>query len=317
MQSRFVLIVLLFRAAVLSMGDLDTKVRNAIRYLRDFEPDNESYYVCYSGGKDSDCVRILCDLANVKYELVHNHTSADAPETVYYIRSIPNVIINHNYYADGKVKTMWNLIPQKKFPPTRLVRYCCLELKEYGGVGRLKVTGVRSSESFKRSKNAGLVNFRKISKSNLRLLGDSGLHYALSSYGTPIFNMDNPATVKFVHQCFNTGNVTLQPIIDWSDSDVWQFLKYYGCSANPLYQCGFKRVGCVGCPLGGSKSQSREFARYPKIRDNYIRAFHRMYLKDPELYSSWRSGVDVYKWWLGEDPFQLSFFDDLEGVLHG
>lgn len=25
----------------------------------------------------------------------------------------------------GKLVTMWSLIPQKKFPPTRLQRYCC------------------------------------------------------------------------------------------------------------------------------------------------------------------------------------------------
>ena len=44
-------------------------------------------------------------------------------------------------------------------PPTRLVRYCCKELKEQGGKGRLKVTGVRWAESVNRKKNQGEVTF--------------------------------------------------------------------------------------------------------------------------------------------------------------
>ena len=107
-------------------------------------PENEPYYLCYSGGKDSDCIRILAELAGVNYVAHHNLTSVDAPETIHYIKSVPNVVIDKAHYSDGTVKTMWNLIPHKKMPPTRLVRYCCSELKGQGGKGQLKITGVRS-----------------------------------------------------------------------------------------------------------------------------------------------------------------------------
>ena len=61
------------------------KEQRAIQYLRAFEPESEPYYLCYSGGKDSDCIRILAELAGVKHECKHNLTTVDAPETVYYV----------------------------------------------------------------------------------------------------------------------------------------------------------------------------------------------------------------------------------------
>lgn len=109
------------------------KEKAAIKYLRTFEPQSEPYYLCYSGGKDSDCIRILASLAGVKHDIVNNHTTVDAPETVRYIRSIPGVCIEY------PEKSMWKLIEEYKLPPTRLMRYCCAELKERGGRGRIQV----------------------------------------------------------------------------------------------------------------------------------------------------------------------------------
>lgn len=103
------------------MSELKEKEKNAIRYLQMFEPKTEPYYLCYSGGKDSDVIRILAQLAGVKHECKHNLTTADAPEIVRYV--IDTIGINNigkARYNDGTPKTMWNLIPKKLFPPTRL-----------------------------------------------------------------------------------------------------------------------------------------------------------------------------------------------------
>ncbi|MBE6845336.1 MAG: hypothetical protein E7508_06460, partial [Ruminococcus sp.] len=80
---------------------LNKKINIAIQRLKSFEPVDEPYYLCYSGGKDSDCIRILAELANVKHDIVHNLTTVDAPETIQYIKSIPNVIINVARYKNG------------------------------------------------------------------------------------------------------------------------------------------------------------------------------------------------------------------------
>ncbi len=127
------------------------KERQAIERLKAFEPQTEPYFLCYSGGKDSDCIRILAELAGVKHDTVHSLTTLDAPETVQYVRSIPNIIISRPEL------TAWQLIVKKKMPFTRVNRYCCEVLKESGGRGRVKVTGVRWAESTKRAESAGLV----------------------------------------------------------------------------------------------------------------------------------------------------------------
>ena len=134
------------------------KERIAIERLRTFAPkDGDSYFMAYSGGKDSDCIRILAQLADVPHEIHHSLTTVDAPETMQYIKTIPGVIIDKARYADGTQKTMWNLIPRKKMPPTRIMRWCCTELKEWSGKGKLKITGIRWAESVKRRDNGDVV----------------------------------------------------------------------------------------------------------------------------------------------------------------
>ena len=107
----------------------------------------EGYYLCFSGGKDSQVIYELAKQAKVKFQAYYNVTTVDPPELVYFIRKMyPAVIINQ------PDTTMWELISQKHYPPTRRMRYCCSELKERGGKGRFVVTGVRWAESRKRRK---------------------------------------------------------------------------------------------------------------------------------------------------------------------
>lgn len=159
------------------------KEKRAIEVLKAFEPENEPYFLCYSGGKDSDCIRILAQLADVKHDIVHNLTTVDAPETIQYIKSVPDIIINKARYADGSHKTMWNLIPKKTLPPTRVMRYCCSELKEQGGKGRLKITGVRKAESRKRNENGGLVKIIGKGKTVQRYMAENDVDFQLTNQG--------------------------------------------------------------------------------------------------------------------------------------
>ncbi|MBQ4556539.1 MAG: hypothetical protein IJA60_02700 [Clostridia bacterium] len=154
-----------------------SKEKQAIKYLQSFEPHDEPYYLCYSGGKDSDAIRILASLAGVKHDIENNHTTVDAPETVRYIRSIPNVHINY------PEKSMWDLIVQKKIPPTRLMRYCCEELKEHGGKGRVKITGVRWEESANRNNNHGPVTIVGKSKTVQKVAEENGADFMLTAKG--------------------------------------------------------------------------------------------------------------------------------------
>lgn len=284
-----------------------SKEKRAIQYLKSFEPSDEPYYLCYSGGKDSDVIRILASLAGVKHDIVNNHTTVDAPETVRYIRSIPNVQIQY------PEKSMWDLIVEKGMPPTRIVRYCCAELKERGGKGRVKITGVRKEESASRKANTDLVRIIGKEKSIEKAAIEQDVEYKKNPKGGIVLSTDNTESRKFVEYCYRTTSTTINPIFDWTTEDVWSFLKHYGCESNPLYQMGFCRVGCVGCPLGGSKSMKREFALYPKYKELYIRAFDRMIKRRAErgLPTVWNSGEECFTWWIGDDPNQITF-DDIE-----
>lgn len=282
--------------------------RKSIEILKSFEPVTEPYYLCYSGGKDSDVIRILADLAGVNHDIVHNHTTVDMPETVRYVRSIPNVIFN---YPD---KSMWQLIVDKGMPPTRLVRYCCEKLKERGGKGRVKITGVRWAESKKRQSNADVVKIIGKPKTTQKFADDIGADYKVTKQQGLILNDDNDESRRMVEHCYRTTSTMINPIVNWSDEDVWEFLKYYGCQSNPLYQCGFKRIGCIGCPMAG-KHRYTEFRLYPKYKNLYVKAFDRMLARSKELGKSykldWQTGSDVFKWWMEEDYKQITF-DDLE-----
>lgn len=284
------------------MLDIATEKR-AIEYLKVFEPTTEPYYLCYSGGKDSDVIRILASLAGVNHEIHNNHTTVDAPETVRYVRSIPNVII---HYPE---KTMWQLIQEKMMPPTRLMRYCCEELKERGGKGRMKITGVRKAESIKRANNGGLVKIIGKPKSIEKQAIQADIEYEKTQMGGIVLNHDNASTRQFVEQCYRTTSTMINPIVDWTDEDVWQFLKHYGCECNPLYRKGYCRVGCIGCPLGGAKSMKREFNDYPMYKEAYIRAFDKMIKRRIErgLPPVWNSGEECFTWWIGDDPKQIKF----------
>lgn len=291
---------------------LSEKEKIAINALHMLEPENEPYYLCYSGGKDSDTIRILAELAGVKYEIHHNLTTVDAPETIRYIKSIPNVQIEKARYSDGTHKTMWNLIPKKHMPPTRIVRYCCTELKEWGGKGRLKITGVRACESRNRFENGGEIKIIGKPKTTERYFVENNIGYNFNKIGGIVLNFDNSDSRRAVEHCYRTTSTMINPILNWTEDDVWTFLHHYGCSANPLYQCGYKRIGCIGCPMSSTNKRLYEFKKYPAYYSAYIRSFEKMldYFKNNDISPriNWNTADGVMRWWIfGYNPDQLMF----------
>jgi len=79
-----------------------------------------------------------------------------------------------------------------------------------------------------------------------------------------------------VEMCYKTHTTTVNPIIDWTDGEVWEFLKEYNIPYCTLYDEGFKRLGCIGCPMGSKEQREREFERWPKYKNLYMLAFQKM-----------------------------------------
>lgn len=238
-----------------------TKLEVSIERIKQIEPRGGSWYLAFSGGKDSCVVKALCDMAGVKYDAHYRISSVDPPELVRFIKEKhPDVSLDFPRYKDGSVITMWNLIPKKTMPPTRMVRYCCQYLKEDGGEGRDKITGVRWDESNRRKKNrAGL----EVETTNRK--GWQGDRNKLDPD-----NMDE----DMVRYCMQSKGFILNPIIDWTTDEVWEFIHRYNIPYCELYDQGFKRIGCIGCPMSAHRKE--ELDRYPKFKQAYLRAFDRM-----------------------------------------
>ena len=284
-------------------------VETAIGRLKIFEP-KDGYYLAFSGGKDSIVVKALCDMAGVKYDAHYSVTTVDPPELIYYIRKYhPDVEMVHRrwetdgrFHKEGDIVTMWNLIPENSMPPTRLARYCCQYLKEPGGFGRKVVTGVRWAESANRKNNAGIVkitsNVRKVQKMAEKLGVDD---IFLTSKGGVVLNNDNEETRKMVEHCYIQSKTTINPIVDWEDSDVWEFIREYKLPYCELYDKGYKRLGCIGCPMANKRE---ELEAYPKFRQAYLKAFERMLIANKEKgiinRAGWETAEDVMRWWLRE-----------------
>lgn len=284
------------------------KVDVAVERIQSFEKifkNDEGYYLAFSGGKDSVVVKKLMDMAEVRYDAHYQITTVDPPELVRFIkREYPDVSLDRNYWKKdgvlvkkGDPITMWNLIPERKMPPTRLVRYCCKELKESGGDGRLTVTGVRWAESVNRRANQGLVTVVGKFKENKQMV-ESG-SFRQSNKGGVVLTNDNEDSRLMIEQCYQRRKTVLNPIIDWDDDDVWEFIREYNVPYCGLYDQGFKRLGCIGCPMGGGKTQNKELERYPKYRQAYLKAFERM-LEVREtrgLNNEWEAPEEVMTWW--------------------
>lgn len=265
------------------IDDLEYMVKKSIDMYQAFEP-KEGYYLADSGGKDSTVIRELAIMANVKFDAHYSITSVDPPELLRFIKK---------YHPDTKREhggsTMWNLIPKKLMPPTRLVRYCCSELKEDNGNGRFVVTGVRKSESTARSKRKG-IEFDVYGSQSKGAIKER-----------EIFLMsENSEKRRMIETCVVKGKHVLNPIIDWQDHHVWEFIKRYNVPYCELYDRGFKRLGCIGCPMQGSKRMIYDFITWPTYYRKYLKAFEEMLIqrKKQGLECNWNNGYEVMAWWL-------------------
>lgn len=311
---------------------LEEKVAQAQKALRLAAEMSRTYYndklvLTYSGGKDSDVMlhlAVSCLTAD-DFEVINSHTSVDAPPTVKHIRNVFRELNNKGIkatvhiprYPDGKQISMRSLIVNNVYPPTRTARYCCKCLKETSVPNRLCALGVRKAESTQRRGRdifATRAEQQKVEKAKFFSLDHAEeVHRESQEINDPAWDCTLIKTMK------EHGDIIVNPIYEWSDSEIWEYINSRNVTVNPLYYppYNYKRVGCVLCPMAGYYEKQKQIADFPGFKRMYIAAFDAMLeerkrrgLKNRE---GWENGTEVFNWWTEEYKHnvkgQMDIFD--------
>jgi len=115
---------------------------------------------------------------------------------------------------------------------------------------------------------------------------------------------------KMVEACFkDSRKFYVHPIIDWSDGDVWDYIKNNNLPYPSLYDEGFDRVGCIGCPQGRHDRMIRDFERWPQYKKAYINTFNKCLEKrklDGLKSTRWANGQDMFDWWINDNKRKVN-----------
>lgn len=229
--------------------------QQAIERIQKFSKiaDAMDFEICvgFSGGKDSQVVYDLCIRSGVKFKAYFNH-SFESSVTLNFIREYYPDVIKRRDYKFGFIENIWK--NHGGLLPTVQIAYCCENYKHNPKyVDKCSLTGVRKAESPKRKKRTAFEAKNKtVLKKNETLIND-----------------------YFNENCQSVGNasiIQLKPIIDWSDNDVWDYIRKYKLPINPEYKKKCKRVGCIVCPKANFSNNAIPLLEKPKLIDAFIRA---------------------------------------------
>lgn len=264
---------------------------NAIQFIRNAEKlalrmDDRGFHVAFSGGKDSQVLLRLIEMSGCKYHAEMQVTSVDSPNLMKFVRQ---------YYPQVRLNlpksNMQQLILAKGMLPTRQARFCCSELKEKAGAGCCTAIGIRKAESAKRSKRHDV---EVIGKHVGYDIIDGVLYEQQESWGAQLFDNEKTSNVYCV-----SGNdkVTISPIIEWTDKDIWDFIRRYNMPYCDLYDKGFHRIGCLFCPMASVREKQRELSMFPRLAEKiYIKSIYKLMMMGK--YDKFDTPEQVFKWWI-------------------
>jgi phosphoadenosine phosphosulfate reductase len=114
----------------------------------------------------------------------------------------------------------------------------------------------------------------------------------------------------------------VSPILSWSDADVWEFIHAHNLPYCSLYDEGFKRLGCIGCPMAGAAGKRKQFDRWPRFEALWRRSFQRVWEKrtgtiqrDGRVWFGdvyFRNWEEMWQWWLTKDSLPQSLTGEVE-----
>lgn len=295
--------------------DTSIKEKKSIERCIQFQNrDENNRNICaFSGGKDSLVAYMMCVLSGINFIPVYSLTGVDPPELVNFIRHTFNKWAKSNNYPEIVIAKY------KKFNKRRLN-------------GRMEGREITMFT---------LIGNRTIPPTRLARYCCDELKERAGNKGDTVITgvrwEESPGRAEQKMVNFYKGKKMIRVIVDWTETEVWSYLIRNGIPYCSLYDNGYNRIGCIGCPL--SKNQIKELEDYPKYKENYIRAFNKMieyrhtiyneaiieeeleYLKnnDNEAYKNyiknykkWETGEDVYLWWIGVNKTKKPKYTILE-----
>ena len=228
--------------------------QTAISRIQRFAKIAESmrFDVClgFSGWKDSQVCYDLCKRSGIKFKAYFNH-SFESAVTLNFIRTYYPEVIWRRDHKFGFIENIWR--NHKSMLPTVQRAYCCADYKHNRKyVDQCSIVGVRKAESVQRSKRTAFEARNKtILRKNKALIND-----------------------YFEEHCQSIGTastIQLKPIIDWTETSVWDYIKKYDLPVNPEYE-NSSRVGCLVCPKANFTRNYKSLLDHPKLIDAFILA---------------------------------------------
>lgn len=289
----------------------DEKLKHSIELLQKSERlalsmNEKGFYLAFSGGKDSQALYHVTQMAGVKFYAEYTLTTLEPPELVWFIRrQYPEV-----KHVRPKL-TFLKLCEKKGALPTMKIRFCCAELKEVHGAGSVTLTGVRKQESVKRSKR---TEVEKISRKM-----DRKFRGTLEQWD----EFTRSKEVEGVQCVRGKDKLVVNPIIDWTEEDVWYFLNEVARVEHcELYDQGWKRIGCLFCPMSSEKSVDRDSERYPKFKAAVIRTIQKLiesggYSKIQAKLGRTVTAEEMFGWWKSKKSADEYFKTDKKDDKNG
>lgn len=255
---------------------LRQKMEYSIRLLQKAERlalayDNDGYYLAFSGGKDSQALLHIAQLAGVRYTGHMNLTSVDPPEVIRFVK---------RHYPEVELikpkASIYSIAIKKNLLPTKRVRWCCKEYKEDAGAGKVTLIGIRHQESTRRAKRKEVeISDKKFSGTleGFELYREEKLKNLPKSRQEQSINITNATDERTVGCISGKESLLISPIINWTERDVWEFLnKVCQVPHCSLYDEGYRRIGCICCPMSRHRQKVREINRWPHVKRNWIKA---------------------------------------------
>lgn len=245
----------------------------ALRYDAD-----DGFYLAFSGGKDSQALYHCAVLGGVKFKAHMNFTSVDPPQVIRFVRRHYPDVVTH-----APTKSIYQLAVDRGILPSMRIRWCCADLKESAGAGKVTLIGIRKWESARRAQrhevevsnrqfSGSLEEFsvwqeQKIKEKEEKLLRK--MKREGKKVNEDYFSADKENEVR----CINgKDSILISPIFEWTEQDVWYFLnevvKVQHCE---LYDQGYKRIGCILCPMSSYRQKVKEMKDFPHVKRNWLK----------------------------------------------